>query len=332
MNYSICMTGSAPFVASVDRRISEALRLADDADAGSKLLAEAAAHLCTAAGAKHFRPQLVHLFGGIFDLPEDPLRRIAVGAELIHAASLLHDDVIDAGTERRGRPTANVQWSNSVAVLAGDWLLTRATLEVAPLGITILSDAIETVRLMTASAIREVEARGSTTLTFAQWRTLAEGKAGELFAWALSSLALLGRQPELCGPFRQLGRQLGVSFQMGDDLKDLLDEHSGKDRFADLKNQNPSFALVVAMESSPELRQRIGEAWSAAATPADIGNLGQAVIETGALVAAQKLLKTEVQGAMASLSTLAPPAVAAAFVELAASFAGRQAAVLRGAA
>ncbi len=326
------MSDPVLFASSVDRRIQECLTLGEAADPGSKLLAEASAHLCLAAGAKHFRPRLVHLFGGLFDLPEDPLTRIAVGAELIHAASLLHDDVIDLGTERRGRPTTNVQWSNSVAILAGDWLLTRATLEVAPLGAAILEDAIGTVGVMTAAAVREVEARGRTALTLPHWRSLAEGKAGELFAWCLASLAVLGRRPDLVQPFRALGRKLGVSFQMGDDLKDILDDRGGKDRFADLKNQNPSFALVVAMDGSPALREQIGAVWRTPASATEIASVGQAIIQSGALDTAQTLLRDEVQGALSLLTTLAPPRITDEFVALASTFAGRQAGLLQGAA
>lgn len=329
MNYSIPMSDPVLFASSVDCRIQECLALPELVDPGSALLSQAAAHLCTASGAKHFRPKLVHLFGQLFDLPEEPLLRIAVGAELIHAASLLHDDVIDEGTERRGRPTANVQWSNSVAILAGDWLLTRATLEVAPLGAAILEDAIATVGVMTAAAVREVEARGRTALTLPHWRHLAEGKAGELFAWCLASLATLGHRPELVEPLRDLGRKLGVSFQMGDNLKDILDDRGGKDRFADLKNQNPSFALVVAMDGLPALRDEIDRAWHAPTSPSEVAAVGQAIIRSGALDRAQGLLRDEVQAALALLSALAPPRILHDFIGLASTFAGRQAGLLQ---
>ena len=312
--------------------MTAALVLPPEAGEPSQLLAEAARHLCGAVGAKRFRPQLVHLLGQIYDLSEEQLLRIAAAGELIHAASLLHDDVIDSGTERRGKPTANVTWGNSVAVLAGDWLLTRAILEVAPLGLLVMNDAIETVATMTCAAVREVEARGRTDVTYPLWRDIAQGKAGELFAWCAGSVATLGRDAAGTQILRQLGRQLGIAFQMADDLKDILDANGGKDRFADLKNRNPSFALVVAMDRAPALRSRIAKVWETSESPADLPGLGRAVAESGGLEAASALLRDEIRSSLTLLSTVAPPKIVAAFIDLAASFAGSQAALLQGAA
>jgi heptaprenyl diphosphate synthase len=329
------MSFAADFVAQVEERIADALHVEEPARRGSpSVLAEASLRLCGAGGAKRFRPQLSLLLGQIYDLPMAPLIRVAAGAEMVHAASLLHDDVIDLGTERRGRPTANVQWGNSVAILAGDWLLTRAILEIAPLGIGILREAIETVATMTGSAVREVEARGRTDLTTQDWREIARGKAGELFAWCGRSVAELGQAPEAVEVLGQLGRRLGVAFQMADDLKDVLDPQSGKDRFADLKNRNPSFVLVVAMDRDPVLRQRIGAAWASpeATDGREVIELGRAIRESGAIQAADKLLREEVRESLSLLATVAPKRIVDEFVDLATSFAGDQIALLKGAA
>ena len=97
-----------------------------DKTATSQRLEEAARHLCLADGAKRTRPRLVQLFAKAVDAPADVAIDVAVSAELIHAASLLHDDVIDEGSQRRGQPTANRVWGNLPAVLAGDLILSRA--------------------------------------------------------------------------------------------------------------------------------------------------------------------------------------------------------------
>ncbi len=328
------MSSPAGFVAQVEERIAEALQSTAKNGGGPDVLAEASHRLCSAGGAKRIRPQLALLFGRIFDLPQAPLVRIAAGAEMVHAASLLHDDVIDLGTERRGRPTANVQWGNSVAVLAGDWLLTRAILEVAPLGLEVVRAAIETVATMTGAAVREVEARGRTDLTTRDWTDIAQGKAGELFAWCGRTVATLAQAPEAAEVLGRLGRRLGVAFQMADDLRDVLDPMSGKDRFADLKNRNPSFVLVVAMDHEPALRQRIDLAWRGAGIgdARDLIDLGRAIRESGALEAADALLRQEVRESLALLNTVAPKSILDEFIDLAASFAGDQIAILKGAA
>jgi heptaprenyl diphosphate synthase len=328
------MSSPAGFVAQVEERIAEALQPTPAQTGGPSVLSEASRRLCNAGGAKRVRPQLSLLFGRIFDLPVAPLVRIAAGAEMVHAASLLHDDVIDLGTERRGRPTANVQWGNSVAVLAGDWLLTRAILEVAPLGLDVVREAIETVATMTGAAVREVEARGRTDLTTRDWRDIAQGKAGELFAWCGRTVATMAHAPEAAEILGRLGRRLGVAFQMADDLRDVLDPLSGKDRFADLKNRNPSFVLVVAMDHDPALRQRIDLAWRGAGIgdSRELTELGRTIRESGALEAADTLLRQEVSESLALLSTVAPKSIIDEFIDLAASFAGDQIALLKGAA
>ncbi len=316
------MSDPSHFVAAVESRMEAALSEDAGLDRRSRILAEASRHLCVGGGAKRFRPRLVQLLGEAFAVPEAQSLRIAVAAELIHAASLLHDDVIDAGTERRGRPTANVQWGNSVAVLGGDWLLTRAILEIVPLGASVLGDAIETIAAMTRAAVREVEARGRPDLRFEAWRSLAEGKAGELFSWCGRSIATLASDPASAAALAQVGRRLGVAFQMADDLKDVLDPRSGKDRFADLKNRNPSFVLVLATEDDPALRDRLAAFWSQPpGEEAGLAALAADASKPGVLQRAADMLGEEIRQCLGLLSAGPRPTIAVALERLAGSFA-----------
>ncbi|MHB1843892.1 MAG: polyprenyl synthetase family protein [Deltaproteobacteria bacterium] len=313
------------FLVTVDERIALALEPTSSNTDGGRLLNEAARHLCLGDGAKRFRPRWVHLLGRLFGLSEEARLRAAVSVELLHAASLLHDDVVDAGTTRRHRPTVNVKWSNAVAVLAGDWVLTRAVLEIAPLGANVVVDAVQTVASMTDAAVREVEARGRTDLGYSAWRRIAEGKAGELLAWCGRTTAAVGGSTGASELLSQLGTSLGVAFQMADDLRDLLDSNGGKDRFADLRNQNPSFPLVIAMERDPSLRERIRVAWEdeeALASPEGLIDLGRRLLDARALGAARALLRDEIDRCFTLLSTVAPPTIVDEFIGLAGSFAG----------
>src|SRR5262249_60233019 len=92
----------------------------------SDTLLNAGRHLCIGSGGKRVRPTMVHLFGLAAGAPETGLLNVAVAAELVHSASLLHDDVVDAGMYRRGRPTVNALWGNVVAVMGGELLPTLA--------------------------------------------------------------------------------------------------------------------------------------------------------------------------------------------------------------
>src|SRR5687767_6338454 len=109
------------FLQKIEARLQHVLQDGGSAD----LLTTAAAHLCLNGG-KRLRPRLVHWFGAAVDADTRRLADAAAAAELIHCASLLHDDVVDAGTLRRGQPTVNVLWGNTAAVLSGDLVLSLA--------------------------------------------------------------------------------------------------------------------------------------------------------------------------------------------------------------
>ena len=124
----------ADFLGSVEQRLGSML---EDGNAGpdskGDTLMEAARHLCLGAGSKRARPLLVRLFGGAVGVAPERLVDVAVAAEMIHSASLLHDDVVDAGAYRRARPTVNARWGNIVAVMSGDLILSTSLLRLAQL-------------------------------------------------------------------------------------------------------------------------------------------------------------------------------------------------------
>src|SRR5947207_11516936 len=112
------------FLADVERSLERSLEPEHAAPGEPSVLRDAARRLSVASGAKRVRPRLCAFFGEAVGAPEEGLIDLAVAAELIHAGSLLHDDVVDEGTLRRGVPTANAAWGNLVAVLSGDLCLT----------------------------------------------------------------------------------------------------------------------------------------------------------------------------------------------------------------
>lgn len=227
----------------------------------SDILMEAARYLCSGSGAKRMRPQLVDHFGSLMDVRHEDRLKIAVVAELIHAASLMHDDVVDEGTMRRGRPTVNAQWKNSVAVLSGDLMLCLALQELAPLGHKISLRAVDVVASMTYAAMAEVESRGDVGLDTRRWRAIAEGKTGSLLAWCAMAPALISGEEEVAERFALCGHHLGIAFQLADDLWDMLGQRTGKDRFADLRNRNPAYPIAVALEKSESFREGLAEFW-----------------------------------------------------------------------
>jgi heptaprenyl diphosphate synthase len=205
---------------------------------------------------------VVELVGASLGAPSERLVVLAVAVELNHTASLFHDDVVDEGTVRRGQPSANARFGNAAAVLAGDWVLARALGALHAYPAALGTYAVDVVAEMAVGALSELEARGRWSLSLGEWDWLAERKCGFLFGFAARAAALIAGRPDLAPHLHDAFVTLGVAFQKADDLKDVLDARSGKDRFADLKNQNPSWALASAVSASPAFGQGLAAAWA----------------------------------------------------------------------
>jgi heptaprenyl diphosphate synthase len=206
--------------------------------------------LLLSPGAKLLRPRLVHAFGleaGVSD--ETALAEVAAIAELLHAASLIHDDVVDASDERRGSPTLHRVVGPGVAVLAGDHLLARALMISARRGPAIVDAAARAMERMSAESVRELEWRSSNAsaieaMDLAPLRSLAAGKTGALFAFCMEAGPLLMNRTPQARQWHRAGIHLGVAFQLTDDLVDFTGG-AGKPVGADLRERN-SNALVTA--------------------------------------------------------------------------------------
>jgi octaprenyl-diphosphate synthase len=267
-----------------------------------EILIGAARHLCIGGGGKRIRPLMVRLFADACGAPAEPLVELAAAAELIHSASLLHDDVVDGGMFRRGRPTVNARWGNIVAVMTGDLLLTIALTRLSGLSSKLSQEAIDTVAEMTRAAITEVEARGDLSLSFQQLRAICEGKTGSLFAWCGVAPALLAGDPQASRSFSAFGRRLGVAFQIADDIRDLTGTDQGKPTYADLHSRTPSLPILLAAAQHPDLRRRINEAWSFPTVTTDRAReLGTAVLCSGVLGAAVDRMNAEIEAAIDAL-------------------------------
>lgn len=268
-------------------------------------LIQAVRHLCLNGG-KRARPMLVKIFGDTLGVPSDRLVEAAVSAELIHAASLLHDDVVDNGMFRRGKPTVNARWGNIVAVMSGDLLLSGALLKLAGVDPRLTATALATVSEMTRAAIAEVQARGNLELTLEELKAIGEGKTGSLFGWCGVAAATVAGDEDAAKRFDAFGRRIGVAFQMADDIRDITGTDEGKPQYADLQSRTPNLPVVLAMARDAGLKKRIGDAWGwAALTPEKVRELGTGVLVTGALDDAIAMMNAEIDGAVAALGPYA---------------------------
>lgn len=269
------------------------------------ILREASRHLCLGGG-KRARPTLVRLFAGAVDAPEEGLVEIACAAEMIHAASLLHDDVVDGGMFRRSKPTVNARWGNVVAVLGGDLLLTTAFGKLGKLDPHLTPAAIELVAEMTRAAVVEVESREDLSLTLPQIRYIHEGKTGSLFGWCGVAAAQRAGRPEAGRRFDAFGRHLGVAFQIADDIRDITGTDPGKPQYADLLARSPSVPIILAVSKDDDLRRRLRDAWAfASMSPERTAQLGGEILALGVVEDSLSMMDTEIAAAIDALGEFA---------------------------
>ena len=221
------------------------------------LAVRAARHMLSVPG-KRLRPLCVviaaRLGGRALD---DDVLAIATAAELVHAATLLHDDVIDEGTERRGEPAARVVYTNSVSILAGDHLLVEALRRVAGTGRpALMTSLLDTVSEMVAAEARQLERRGRFAPDRRVYLEVIRGKTAALFRWCLEAGGVLGGlEPQALTALATTGLSLGLAFQLVDDVLDLDGDEAetGKEPFADLREGKLTWPVILACERDPQL-------------------------------------------------------------------------------
>ena len=212
------------------------------------------------AGGKRLRPRLVQLTAALGPR-NDPLRAAALAAavELLHNATLIHDDYVDESSHRRGRPTVAAAEGPERAIAVGDYYFAKATRLVAEMGNPAVTAAIaEALEAICASQIDDVALRGSYPGDRESYLRVIRGKTASLFAAACASGALLSdASPEVVAAVRRFGDLLGTAFQMADDMIDFSPS-SGKPLGLDIRQRVLSLPLIYAAEDrdvGPEVRR-----------------------------------------------------------------------------
>lgn len=246
-------------VGSVDEQLAAVERRLEDVALGADnpFLAEAARHVI-AAGGKRFRPMLVALTSHLGRGAElTDVVRAAVVVELTHVASLYHDDVMDEAALRRGVPSANAAFGNSTAIMVGDWLFARASREVTLLGTEYVRLQADTFADLVTGQIGEMRGPGPGDDPMAHYLRVIEGKTGALIRTsALFGAMVAGADPAVVEAIGRYGMQIGVVFQLADDLIDVTSEVTGKTPGTDLREGVLTLpTLLLAASEDPEDRQ-----------------------------------------------------------------------------
>lgn len=235
--------------------IEEALRsvLGDGLDPAKA----AVEHLVTNGG-KRIRPAATLLSAACFGEVQDTVRQLAVVVELVHSATLLHDDVIDEGVERRGVPTSRLLWGNAVSVLAGDVLLIHSVKRVHELMPALMPDLLQTLTALVSGEVVQLRGRSNVDVSEETYEHILRDKTASLFRFAVASAARLSgatkTQQLALGEF---GERLGMAFQLVDDVLDYTGTKTGKTLCADLREGKVTLPLVLAARANPALLDEV---------------------------------------------------------------------------
>ena len=238
---------------AVDASVSATLATVEDAlranvASADPLVAEAARHLVDAGG-KRFRPLLVALGAQFGDAAAEEIVRAANVVELTHLATLYHDDVMDEAAVRRGAPSANARWGNSVAILVGDYLFARAADIAASLGPEAVHLQARTfARLVHGQIAETVGPRGDDPIDH-HLHVVTEKTASLIATSARFGGLFSGAAPAHVAALARYGETIGIAFQLSDDLLDIASEsvQSGKTPGTDLREGVPTLPMLYAL-------------------------------------------------------------------------------------
>lgn len=306
----------------VERRISAVQTfLAGDLLSVEELLREAcerasqpgsaAARHLVDQGGKRVRPMALLLAARCFAVEgSELLERIRSGlvemaavVELVHSATLLHDDVVDEGMERRGSVTSRRRFGNGISVLAGDFLLVQALERTRRQGAGLLEDLIFTLGRLVDGEIIQLRGRSELDASEETYFRILSDKTASLFAFAARAGAQLAEGSSAhVAALSAYGESLGVAFQLVDDVLDYSGGNTGKNLFADVAEGKMTLPLVLAMKGDPGLRELVAELHAGRSEVAPL--VAERVIASGACEIVRERARRVTLDAEKALETL----------------------------
>lgn len=277
-------------------------------------------HYLIEGGGKRIRPIMTLLSARACELNDPNMVTMATIIEFIHSATLLHDDVVDGSTLRRGRPTANHVWDNSSAVLVGDFLYSRAFQMMVSLNnlsaMRILADATNAIA---EGEVLQLTHRFAPDVTEARYFNVIRLKTAKLFEAAAELAAVLAEQSVGCQKMLALyGMHLGTAFQLVDDLLDYqAGDLWGKNLGDDLAEGKVTLPLIHALAHAKEKEAvYLREAIQAGAIN-DLSRIQESIVSSGAIDYTMRAAKQEMQLAIEAIAPLSASAYKTALVDLA---------------
>ncbi|MCW5223330.1 octaprenyl diphosphate synthase [Verminephrobacter aporrectodeae subsp. tuberculatae] len=291
------------------------------------LVARISQHII-AAGGKRLRPALLLMVCGALGYGGPHRCSLAAVVELIHTATLLHDDVVDASTLRRGRPTANETFGNPASVLVGDFLHTRSFQMMVEAGsMRIMEILSEATNVIAEGEVLQLMSMHDASLDEAGYLRVIRSKTAKLFEASARLGAVLAQSgPEIEDACAAYGQALGTAFQIIDDVLDYDGDTAemGKNLGDDLREGKSTLPLIAAMErGSPGQALIVRQAIEQGSTER-LAEIVGIVRTTGALEVTRAAAFSEARRAMAAAEQLPPNAHSKALLELAAQLLTRR--------
>jgi geranylgeranyl pyrophosphate synthase len=289
----------------IDRRLEEVLR------AQYPQLTEAAQYACRAGG-KRVRPLLMAvMFRALGKSSTDPVRSLAAAFQLIHTASLVHDDVIDHAEMRRGRPSVPRAFGLPTAIVAGDYLFVRAFELAAEYPRSIILRCGESCADLVEGEVLEDVSRFDLTTGTEHYYRIIERKTASIVAAALASVAELADvPPPIVDAAATYGKALGIAFQIQDDLLDVFGDPDllGKPLFSDFREGNPTLVSLEAHAALTGATRTEFERLFALhrKSPGDLLRLKALAEESGARERVARAAESWAERAVRSLDPIAP--------------------------
>lgn len=270
------------------------------------------------SGGKRLRPRLTFLAARAVSL-EKGATELALISELIHSATLLHDDLVDHADTRRGKLAAFHSYGVGASVLTGDYLLARAIEVLARLGeIALVPMLAATARGLAEMEVFQAQLSSRSQVPRSDYFRVIAGKTGGLFAFAAESPAVLARTaPHQRRALREFGLEYGLAFQMRDDYLDLMGDPGllGKPVGGDLREGQPTLITIELQQRSPEIAGAILA--RRGSEPGDLERLQKLARETGADRAVMAAVAQRSERALSALAGLPDSPARRALAELA---------------
>ncbi len=273
-----------------------------------------------AAGGKRLRPVLLLLMCGALGYKGENRHTMAAVVEFIHTATLLHDDVVDESTMRRGRPTANESFGNPASVLVGDFLYSRAfQMMVETNNMRVLATLAEATNVIAEGEVMQLMNMHDASLSPEAYLHVIESKTAKLFEASSRLAAILNgvdaATEQACATY---GAALGTAFQLIDDVLDYAGDAAkmGKNLGDDLREGKTTLPLIVAMQRASSVDQALIRTAIEEGDVSQLEAVSRIVKSTGALDASLDFAKVQAQRAVDALAPLPDSAYKTALLEL----------------